>query len=138
MLGIQPGKWTPAVVISRFNGLLGNVDQELIDCVGDQGRSASSRSRTSCISNPPIRISKLIRPSTHRCFRTRSSLSITLFAPRFKFTADELLPEYRNPATVARLDCRLEASTASGDIRRRHRQQQLGGERKAHRQRISA
>ena len=29
MLGIKPGKWTPAVVISRFNGLLGNVDQEL-------------------------------------------------------------------------------------------------------------
>src|ERR1700761_2904359 len=29
MLGIKPGKWTPAIVISRFNGLLGNVDQEL-------------------------------------------------------------------------------------------------------------
>ena len=29
MLGIKPGKWTPAVVISRFNGLLGNIDQEL-------------------------------------------------------------------------------------------------------------
>ena len=25
MLGIQPGNWTPAVVISRFNGLAGNV-----------------------------------------------------------------------------------------------------------------
>jgi penicillin amidase len=29
MLGIKPGKWTPAVVITRFNGLLGNIDQEL-------------------------------------------------------------------------------------------------------------
>jgi len=29
MLGIVPGKWTPAVVISRFNGLLGNLDEEL-------------------------------------------------------------------------------------------------------------
>ena len=29
MLGIKPGKWTPAVVISRFNGLLANVTQEL-------------------------------------------------------------------------------------------------------------
>src|SRR5580658_9872317 len=29
MLGIKPGKWTPAVVISRFNGLLGNIEQEL-------------------------------------------------------------------------------------------------------------
>src|SRR4029453_5962208 len=29
MLGIKPGKWTPAVVISRFNGLLATVHQEL-------------------------------------------------------------------------------------------------------------
>ena len=29
MLGIKPGLWTPAVVVSRFNGLAGNVDQEL-------------------------------------------------------------------------------------------------------------
>jgi penicillin G amidase len=29
MLGITPGKWTPAVVVSRFNGLLGNIDQEM-------------------------------------------------------------------------------------------------------------
>src|SRR5579872_1185006 len=29
MLGITPGKWTPAVVVSRFNGLLGNIGEEL-------------------------------------------------------------------------------------------------------------
>src|SRR5260370_30946771 len=29
MLGIKPGKWTPADVVSRFNGLLANVNQEL-------------------------------------------------------------------------------------------------------------
>ena len=29
MLGIKPGKWTPTVVISRFNGLLANVTEEL-------------------------------------------------------------------------------------------------------------
>src|SRR5579864_4375820 len=29
MLGIKPGDWTPAVVISRYNGLLGNLDAEL-------------------------------------------------------------------------------------------------------------
>lgn len=28
-LGIKPGRWTPAVVISRFNGLLGNVTAEI-------------------------------------------------------------------------------------------------------------
>src|SRR5579863_4055154 len=30
MLGIRPGRWTPAVVVSRFNGLLGRADQELM------------------------------------------------------------------------------------------------------------
>jgi len=29
MLGITPGTWTPAVVVSRFNGLLANINQEL-------------------------------------------------------------------------------------------------------------
>ena len=29
MLGLKPGNWTPAVVITRFNGLLGNLNQEL-------------------------------------------------------------------------------------------------------------
>lgn len=29
LLGITPGKWTPAVVISRHQGLLGNIDEEL-------------------------------------------------------------------------------------------------------------
>src|SRR5580692_12397741 len=30
MLGIRPGRWTPAVVVSRFNGQLGHADQELM------------------------------------------------------------------------------------------------------------
>jgi penicillin amidase len=29
MLGIAPGKWTPAVVIARFNGLMANINEEL-------------------------------------------------------------------------------------------------------------
>lgn len=29
MLGLTPGKWTPEVVISRHQGLLGNIDEEL-------------------------------------------------------------------------------------------------------------
>ena len=29
LLGIKPGKWTIPVVISRFNGLLANIGQEL-------------------------------------------------------------------------------------------------------------
>ncbi len=29
MLGIRPGKWTPEIVISRFNGLRGNLDEEM-------------------------------------------------------------------------------------------------------------
>jgi penicillin amidase len=29
LLGIKPGLWTPAVVVSRFNGLLGNIGEEM-------------------------------------------------------------------------------------------------------------
>src|SRR5438132_94529 len=29
MLGIKPGRWTPDVVISRHQGLLGNIGEEL-------------------------------------------------------------------------------------------------------------
>jgi len=29
MLGFRPGRWTPREVITRFNALLGNIDQEL-------------------------------------------------------------------------------------------------------------
>ena len=29
MLGIRPGKWTPAIVVSRFNGLARNLDDEM-------------------------------------------------------------------------------------------------------------
>ncbi|HEY6850592.1 MAG TPA: penicillin acylase family protein [Terracidiphilus sp.] len=29
ILAIKPGLWTPAVVVSRFNGLVGNIDEEL-------------------------------------------------------------------------------------------------------------
>jgi penicillin amidase len=29
MLGIKPGKWTPAIVVSRFNGLARNLDDEM-------------------------------------------------------------------------------------------------------------
>jgi len=30
MLGIKPGNWTPAIVISRYNGLAGNLSEELL------------------------------------------------------------------------------------------------------------
>ncbi|HET9783603.1 MAG TPA: penicillin acylase family protein, partial [Terriglobales bacterium] len=29
MLGLKPGRWTPAVVITRFNGLLSNINREI-------------------------------------------------------------------------------------------------------------
>ena len=37
LLGIQPGEWTPEVVISRHQGLLGNIGQEL-----DYGRAVAA------------------------------------------------------------------------------------------------
>ena len=113
MLGIQPGNWTPAVVVSRFNGLLGNVNQELnmasaIRAIGinkvkeikyfqpaDPDLEMDSAIDTSLLSNEILDL--------YNAFRTP-----------LKFIADELLPEYRNPKTVAQLDAGSEAPSAFG------------------------
>jgi penicillin amidase len=62
MLNLKPGKWTPAVVISRFNGLLGNLDDEM-----NIALLVPTSSSHSPASSPPILTSLLIRPSTSRC-----------------------------------------------------------------------
>jgi penicillin amidase len=111
MLGIKPGRWTPAVVVSRFNGLAANVDQELnmalairaigVDKVKDieyfqpagPDLEVDPAIDTSLLSSQVLEI--------YRAFRTP-----------LKFTPDELLPEYRNPKTAAQLGAGTEAASA--------------------------
>ena len=118
MLGIKPGKWTPAVVISRFNGLLGNIDQELTIAMAIK---AIGIDKVKDIDVFPTRRSEPRNGSghrLHRCFPRRSSALYHAFRTPLKFTPDELLPEYRNPETAARLDLDVPSTIAPGDARK--------------------
>jgi len=103
MLGIKPGKWTPAIVISRFNGLLGNVESEINMALAVKTLGADKVRDIEYFqpAGPDLRIDPAIDTSllsneilnTFRAFRTPLT-----------FKADELFPQYRNPKSVAMLD----------------------------------
>ena len=44
-LGITPGRWTPAVVISRHRALTSNVTDEVSSCAGDEGGTVETAAR---------------------------------------------------------------------------------------------
>jgi penicillin amidase len=102
MLGIKPVKWTSAAVVSRFNGLAGNVDQELnmalavaaigIDKVKDIEYFQPA--------GPDLEIDPAIDTSL---LSTKILDIYRAFRTPLKFTPDELSPEYRNPKTAAQL-----------------------------------
>jgi len=103
MLGIRPGRWTPAVVVSRFNGLLGRADQELMLALAIRAMGVEpvkdvmyfQPSDPKLALDPAIDASLLTQEimATFRAFRTP-----------LRFTPDELLPAYRSRAATARLD----------------------------------
>ena len=118
MLDFKPGRWTPEVVISRFNGLLGNVETEInmaqaVKALGaekvkdleyfqpgDPDLSIDPAIDTSLLSNDILKI--------FRAFRTQ-----------LNFTADELSPEYRNPKSVSRLEQRIDLASPLDQSTRR-------------------
>lgn len=94
MLNIKPGKWTPAVVISRFNGLLGNLDEELntalaVRAIGtDKVKSLESYQP----GDPDLRID----PAIDASLLSKAILEYyDAYRKPLKFTPDELQPEYR-------------------------------------------
>ncbi len=103
MLGIRPGRWTPAVVVSRFNGLLGRADQELMLALAIRTMGVEPVKDVMYFqpSDPKLELDPAIDASllskeilaTFRAFRTP-----------LRFTPDELLPAYRSRAATARLD----------------------------------
>jgi penicillin amidase len=102
MLGIKPARWTSAVVVSRYNGLAANVDEELnmalaVAAIGaDKVRDIEyfQPAGPDLAMDPAIDASLLSKQilDLYRAFRTP-----------LKFTPDELLPEYRSPKTAAQL-----------------------------------
>jgi len=98
MLGIQPGNWTPAVVISRFNGLLGNLPQEMnmalavravgVDKVKDLEHFQPA--------NPRLEMD----PAIDASLLSKSILNLfTAFREPIRFTPDELAVQYRGPSS---------------------------------------
>ena len=95
MLGIKPRNWTPAVVISRFNGLLGHVNQEVnmalaIRAIGVErvkDLEYFQPGNPNLDLDPAIDVSQL----------SRDVLGLySAFRAPLRFTADELVAEYRN------------------------------------------
>lgn len=107
MLGITPGKWTAAVVISRFNGLLGNADSEInmARAVKTIGADAVKDLEYFQPGNPDLRLD----PAIDASLLSNDILKKPFNAYRTKLaiTADELPAEFRNPKSVAMLESSL-------------------------------
>lgn len=95
MLGMTPGNWTPAVVITRFNGLLGNLNQELnmalaIRTIG-VGRLKDLYHFQP--DNPKLEMD----PAIDASLLSKDILNLyTAFREPIRFTPDELGAEYRS------------------------------------------
>lgn len=112
MLGIQPGKWTPAVVISRFNGLLGNLDEELnlalaIRAIGVEKVKDLSYFQPA---NPRLEMD----PAIDASLLSKDILELYhAYREPIRFTSDELAGAYRGDAKVlARLNHDVETPSA--------------------------
>jgi penicillin G amidase len=111
MLGIQPGKWTPAVVVSRFNGLYANITQELP--IAAAIRAIGAEKVKDVMYFQPADPNLEIDPAIDTSLFSNEILGLyRAFRSPLNFTPDELLPEYRNPKAAARLDFGAEAPAA--------------------------
>ncbi|HVC20134.1 MAG TPA: penicillin acylase family protein [Vicinamibacterales bacterium] len=104
LLGIRPQPWTPAVVISRYNGLLANIDQELnlAQAIRVLGVAKVKDLSDFQPANPDLRID----PAIDLSLLSPHILDLyNAFREPIRFTPDEIVPAYRgNPRNEARLD----------------------------------
>ncbi len=122
MLGIKPGKWTTAVVVSRFNGLLANVTEELN--LAQAVRVLGADSVNDLEYFQPARPNLNIDPSIDQTLLTRSVLDLyNAFREPLRFTPDDLMPEYRGGAKGNML---VDESTAVSAIDLSQRREDIG------------
>ncbi len=122
MLGIKPGKWTPAVVITRFNGLLSNVTQELnfAQAVRVLGADRVKEIEYFQPAEPKLDID----PAIDQSLLTSRMLDLyNAFREPLRFTPDDLVAEYRGDPKARAL---LEASTGPSAIDLSQRQEDIG------------
>lgn len=97
MLGIQPQHWTPAVIVSRHNGLLANIGQELnmAMAIRDMGVDKVRALSTFYGGEPDLAID----PTIDASLLNRSILELyNAFREPIRFTPDEIAPPYRGTA----------------------------------------
>jgi len=114
MLGIKPGNWTPSVVISRFNGLLGNLNQELDLALAVRTLGVEKVKDLSYFqpANPKLEMD----PAIDAALLSRDILELyQAYREPIKFTADEVASAYRDESTIlARLDSAVETPSGIG------------------------
>ena len=118
ILGIKPQKWTPAVVISRHNGLLGNITQEVNMAQAVRIMGADKVKDLSDFYGGDPRLE--VDPAIDLSLINRNILELyNAFREPIRFTPDEVVAEYRGAAAaVARLDDALGPSAVDLSLRR--------------------
>ncbi|MEO8726665.1 MAG: penicillin acylase family protein [Acidobacteriaceae bacterium] len=97
MLGLKPGRWTAATVITRFNGLLGNIDEEMNIALAVRTIGAEKVKDIEYFQPADPKLT--MDPAIDQSLLTREILEVYhAFRTPLKFTADELAAEYRDQA----------------------------------------
>ena len=121
MLGILPERWTTAVVISRHNGLLGNLSQELnmARAVRAMGVAKVKDLSEFYGGDPDLTID----PAIDASLLSRDILELyTAFREPLRFTSDDVRPEFRNAPPAALAD----ASEGPSALDLSQRQEDIG------------
>jgi penicillin amidase len=106
VLGIQPQKWTPAVIISRHNGLLGNITQEVntAQAVRIMGADKVKDLSEFYGGEPNLEVD----PAVDLSLINRDILGLyNAFREPIRFTPDEMVAEYRGQAAARQLEAAL-------------------------------
>jgi len=95
MLGMKPGNWTPAVVISRFNGLVANVSLELNMALAIRAIGAERVKDIEYFQPDDPNLD--VDPAIDASLLSHDVLGFySAFRAPLRFTADDLVAEYRN------------------------------------------
>jgi len=99
MLGTKPGRWTPAVVVSRFNGLFANIDEELNTALAV--RTLGADKVKSLASYQPPNPDLTIDPAIDASLLSKDILELyDVWRVPLKFAPGDLPPEYRKTASL--------------------------------------
>jgi len=120
LLGIKPGKWTPAVVISRHQGLLGNIGEELSTgrAVAKLGPDAVKRLAWFHPGEPSIALDSAIDGS----LLSQDILGVyNAFRRGVRFLPQDVASAYRGDSGVLTRVARLSDSIATAQLWRERR-----------------